>query len=102
MMMDEPFGALDAMTREKMNVELSRIQRTTGKTILLITHSIPEAVFLADKVLVMTERPGAALPRSMTRAARPRERTLDAMSNPIFTELVARIRKHFMTNSTLD
>lgn len=100
MMMDEPFGALDAMTREKMNVELSRIQRTTGKTIFLITHSIPEAVFLADKVLVMTERPGGIA--AIYDVPLGRERTLDAMSNPIFTDLVARIRKHFMTNSTLD
>ncbi|UGV25929.1 ABC transporter ATP-binding protein [Rhodopseudomonas boonkerdii] len=100
MMMDEPFGALDAMTREKMNVELSRIQRTTGKTILLITHSIPEAVFLADKVLVMTERPGGIA--AIYDVPLGRERTLDVMSNPIFTDLVARIRKHFMTNSALD
>jgi NitT/TauT family transport system ATP-binding protein len=100
MMMDEPFGALDAMTREKMNVELSRIQRETGKTILLITHSIPEAVFLADKVLVMTERPGGIA--AIYDVPLGRERTLDAMANPVFTDLVARIRKHFMTNSALD
>lgn len=100
MMMDEPFGALDAMTREKMNVELSRIQRRTGKTILLITHSIPEAVFLADKVLVMTERPGGIA--AIYDVPLGRDRNLDVMSNPIFTDLVARIRKHFMTNSALD
>ena len=100
MMMDEPFGALDAMTREKMNVELSRIQRQTGKTILLITHSIPEAVFLADKVLVMTERPGGIA--AIYDVPLGRERNLDVMSNPIFTDLVSRIRKHFMTNSALD
>ena len=100
MMMDEPFGALDAMTREKMNVELSRIQRRTGKTILLITHSIPEAVFLADKVLVMTERPGGI--EAIYDVPLGRDRNIDTMTNPVFTELVARVRKHFFTQSTLD
>jgi NitT/TauT family transport system ATP-binding protein len=100
MLMDEPFGALDAMTREKMNVELSRIQRETGKTVLLITHSIPEAVFLADRVLVMTERPGAVA--AIYDVPLGRERSLDVMSNPIFTELVRRIRTHFFTQTALD
>ena len=100
MMMDDPFGALDAMTREKMNVELSRIQRQTGKTILLITHSIPEAVFLADKVLVMTERPGGI--EAIYDVPLGRDRNLDTMANPVFTELVARVRKHFFTQSALD
>src|SRR6266581_3571840 len=100
MLMDEPFGALDAMTREKMNVELMRIQRETGKTVLLITHSIPEAVFLADRVLVMTERPGAIA--AIYDVPLPRPRSLDAMADPVFTELVQRIRKHFFTQSTLD
>src|SRR6478752_7024440 len=100
MLMDEPFGALDAMTREKMNVELMRIQRQTGKTVLLITHSIPEAVFLADRVLVMTERPGAIA--AIYDVPLPRPRSLDSMGDPAFTELVQRIRKHFFTQSALD
>src|SRR6266404_4279864 len=100
MLMDEPFGALDAMTRERMNVELMRIQRETGKTVLLITHSIPEAVFLADRVLVMTERPGAIA--AIYDVPLPRPRSLDAMADSVFTELVQRIRKHFFTQSTLD
>jgi NitT/TauT family transport system ATP-binding protein len=100
MLMDEPFGALDAMTRERMNVELMRIQRETGKTVLLITHSIPEAVFLADRVLVMTERPGAIA--AIYEVPLPRPRSLDTMADPVFTELVQRIRKHFFTQSTLD
>src|SRR5215813_15397432 len=99
-LMDEPFGALDAMTRERMNVELQRIQRETGKTVLLITHSIPEAVFLADRVLVMTERPGAIA--AIYDVPLPRPRSLDAMADPVFTELVQRIRKHFFTQSSLD
>ena len=99
-LMDEPFGALDAMTRERMNVELMRIQRETGKTVLLITHSIPEAVFLADRVLVMTERPGSIA--AIYDVPLPRPRSLDAMADPVFTELVQRIRKHFFTQSTLD
>jgi NitT/TauT family transport system ATP-binding protein len=100
MLMDEPFGALDAMTREKMNVELRRIQRETGKTVLLITHSIPEAVFLADRVLVMTERPGSIA--AIYDVPLGRDRALDVMGNPVFTALVQRIRKHFFTQSALD
>jgi NitT/TauT family transport system ATP-binding protein len=93
MLMDEPFGALDAMTRERMNVELQRIQRETRKTVVLITHSIPEAVFLADRVLVMTQRPGAIA--ATYEVALPRPRSLDVMSDPLFVDLTQRIRKHF-------
>jgi NitT/TauT family transport system ATP-binding protein len=93
MLMDEPFGALDAMTRERMNVELQRIQRETGKTVFLITHSIPEAVFLADRVLVMTPRPGTVA--AVYDIDLPRPRTLDLLSNPAFAELTQKIRAHF-------
>jgi len=100
LLMDEPFGALDAMTRERMNLELQRIWYETRKTVLFITHSIPEAVFLADRVLVMTERPGSIA--AIYEVPLPRPRSLRVMSDPTFTELTQTIRRHFYSQGTLD
>jgi NitT/TauT family transport system ATP-binding protein len=99
-LMDEPFGALDALTRERMNLELQRIHRETGKTIMLITHSIPEAVFLADRVLVMTNRPGRIA--ASYKVDLPRPRSLDVMGDPRFVELTQTIRRHFHSQSEID
>ena len=100
LLMDEPFGALDAMTREKMNLELQRIWAETRKTVLFITHSIPEAVFLADRVLVMTERPGDIA--AIYPVALPRPRSLAMMGDPAFVALTQQIRRHFYSQGTLD
>ena len=89
-LMDEPFGALDAMTRESMNVELQRIWMERRKTVLFITHSIGEAVFLADRVLVMTPRPGRIM--DDLRIDLPRPRGLDVMNTEAFGTYVRRIR----------
>ena len=100
LLMDEPFGALDAMTREKMNVELQRIWFETKKTVLFITHSIPEAVFLADRVLVMSERPGTIA--AIYDVKLPRPRSLRVMGTSDFGDLTQTIRAHFYAQGTLD
>jgi NitT/TauT family transport system ATP-binding protein len=93
LLMDEPFGALDAMTRDALNVEVNRIWRETSKTAVLITHSIPEAVFLAQRVIVMSPRPGRIV--DDIHVPFDRVRTLDLMGDPEFGALTSRIRTHF-------
>jgi len=100
LLMDEPFGALDAMTREQMNLELQRIWLERKKTILFITHSIPEAVFLADRVLVMSARPGRIL--DDVRVDIPRPRQLEGMNLPDFCATVSSIRAQFHAKGALD
>jgi NitT/TauT family transport system ATP-binding protein len=91
LLMDEPFGALDAMTREEMGFELLRIWEERRKTILFVTHSIPEAILLADRVVVMTPRPGRLA--RVLEVGLPRPRTADMEFDARFREAAEEIRR---------
>jgi NitT/TauT family transport system ATP-binding protein len=93
LLMDEPFAALDAMTREALTLELQRIWLAQRKSVLFITHSIAEAVFLADRVLVMSARPGRIVDELAITLPRPRDAA--TLSDPAFVEACAYLRRHF-------
>jgi NitT/TauT family transport system ATP-binding protein len=90
LLMDEPFAALDAMTREELNLELLRIWQVTGRTIVFVTHNIPEAVLLSDRIVVMTPRPGKVREVIDVDLARPR--CLSLMGEPRFGKIADHIR----------
>jgi NitT/TauT family transport system ATP-binding protein len=90
LLMDEPFGALDALTREEMGFELLRIWAEVGATVFFITHSISEAVLLSDRVFVMSTRPGRIVKSLDVDLDRPRG--LESFSEPRFAEMTAELR----------
>jgi NitT/TauT family transport system ATP-binding protein len=91
LLMDEPFGALDEMTRERMNSEVLRIWEKTGTTVVFVTHSIPEAVFLSSRVAVMSARPGRIT--RLVEVDLPRPRTVDTREQRRYFELITEVRE---------
>lgn len=100
LLMDEPFGALDALTRDQMNVELQRIWMDIGNTVLFVTHGIAEAVFLADRVVVFSPRPGRIA--DILDIDLPRPRKLSVRETPEFGQYCRRIRELFEDMGLID
>jgi NitT/TauT family transport system ATP-binding protein len=96
LLMDEPFGALDALTRDKMNDELLRIWTETNKTVLFVTHNLEEAVYLSDRVVVLSERPATTLDVIDVHLPRPREESIRRDED--FQSIVAEVEQHFRSS----
>ncbi len=100
LLMDEPFGALDEIVRDHLNSELLKLWDRTQKTICFVTHSIPEAVYLSTKIVVMSPRPGRVT--DIIESTLPRERPLDIRETPEFLEIAARVRDGLRAGHSYD
>jgi len=100
LLMDEPFGALDEIVRDHLNQQLLHLWGTTKKTVLFVTHSIPEAVFLSSKIVVMSPRPGRII--DIIECNFPRDRTLEIRETPEFLKIAHRIREGLRAGHAYD
>ena len=100
LLMDEPFGALDEIVRDHLNEQLLQLWEKTGKTVVFVTHSIPEAVFLSTRIVVMSPRPGRV--HDVIESNLPRDRTLDIRETPEFLEIAHRVREGLRAGHSYD
>src|SRR5262249_33638937 len=100
LLMDEPFGALDEITRDHLNEQLIGLWEQTGKTVIFVTHSISEAVFLSTRIVVMSPRPGRIL--EVIDCSLPGKRTLDIRETPEFLAIAHRVRRALRTGHSYE